>query len=432
MNSRQQASLSPRLSRLALGVAALCGVCAPLGAQAADAQAIANALASVNFYGFLNGEIEAVKADGGTTPYSTRGRVTDGNSRVGVNGTIAISPTTRGVWQLEASLNDFDQGGVNDLGQSTTLTSRNSFVGIEDDRYGRLIVGNMDSAYRSLIGSGGAMGGNLGLSSLGLDLWNNTSAQLTGNNYSLFSRGEARYKNSIHYTSPTYFGLQASASLSFDEGHNDGLNHNRYSLALKYENGPFKAGIAADQQSNTGVDIDHLQQGFGLQNDSQQGVNTHYLKAQASYMLPTGTYIGVGVEQSNYGYGIFTPPSGSVFYPVLTNGHMKQTGVMLSVAQEVTKNATLMLSLGSLGTMKGAAFAANDDYRASQYSVGGKYRFNKNLTAYVYGTRIKNHAQASVNLGQNPLYSVSTGTSGAYLAPGDSPQALGMGLIASF
>ena len=35
-------------------------------------------------------------------------------------------------------------------------------------------------------------------------------------------------------------------------------------------------------------------------------------------------------------------------------------------------------------------------------------------------------------LDQNPLYSVETGTSGAYLAPGDSPQALGMGLIASF
>jgi predicted porin len=419
------------LSCLALGVATLCGTYAPM-AHAIDSQAIAEAIAATNFYGFLNGEVESVKANGGTTPYSARGRVTDGNSRVGVNGTINVSSTTKAVWQIEASLNNFDQGGVNDLGQSTTLTSRNSYLGIEDTRFGRLIVGNVDSAYRSLVGSGGDFGGNLGLSVSGLDLWNNTSAQMTGNNYSLFSRGEARYKNSVHYNTPTVYGFTAAASLSFDEAHNDGLNHNRWSLAVKYENGPFKIGAAVDQQANTGVDVDRLQQGWGLQLDNQPAVNTRYAKLVASYTLPTHTYIGVGIEQSSYGFGTFTPPSGSNFYAITTTGHMKQVGAMVSVAQDVTTNTTVMFSAGALGKMKDAIFGNDSDYRATQFSFGAKYRFNKNLATYAYGTRIKNHAQASVNLGQNPLYSLNTGSSGAFLSPGDSPQAIGVGLIASF
>lgn len=408
---------------LALSLPTLCG-----GLAHADTTVT---LPPIKLYGFLNAEVESVQAKGGTTPYESRGRVTDGNSRLGATGSIEISPTTKAIWQLEASLNSFDQGGINDRGESNTLTSRNSFIGIEDVRFGRLVVGNNDSAYRSLVGSGGAMGGNLGLSTLGLDLWNNTTAQLTGNSYSLFSRGEARYKNSVHYTSPEWMGLQGAASYGFDEGRNGGLGHNRFSLAAKYQNGPLQVGVAMDQQSNTGADIDNLQKGFGFRTGSQQGVNTRYAKLLASYQLPTGTYLGLGVEQGRYGFSQFVPPAGSQIYPQLVTGQMKQTGVMASLAQQFG-HATLMLSVGSLGKLSNAAFGAPQDYKATQYSVGGKYKLNDYLTAYAYATKIKNRVQQSVNFGQNPLYSVNVGSADAYLSPGDSPQAIGVGLIASF
>ena len=66
-------------------------------------------------------------------------------------------------------MNNFDQGGVNSRGESATLSSRNTYVGIESARFGTFVVGNNDSVYRSLVGSGGALGGNLGLTVHGID-----------------------------------------------------------------------------------------------------------------------------------------------------------------------------------------------------------------------------------------------------------------------
>ena len=410
---------------VALGLPALCGLA---GAAHADS----TVLVPIKFYGFLNGEIESVEAKGGTTPYVDRGRITDGNSRLGATGGIEINATTKAIWQLEASLNSFDQGGINDQGQANTLTSRNSFIGLEDSRFGRVVVGNNDSAYRSLVGSGGALGGNLGLTVSGLDLWNNTTAQLTGNSYSLFSRGESRMKNSIHFTSVEVAGLQAAASYGFDEAREDGLSHSRASAALKYHVGGLQLGLGYDHQANTGADVQNQINGFGFRTTSADGASTSFVKLVASYTFATGTYIGAGVEQGHYGFSQFVPPSGSQIYPLVNTGTMKQTGLMLSLAQPIGQNATVMFSGGRLSRLDNAQFANPDDYGATQFSVGGKYRFNEYLAGYVYATRIKNKSQQSVNFGQNPLYSVGIGTSSAYLSPGDSPQAAGVGLIASF
>ena len=420
---------SLKRSRLALALASP----ALLGSLVAAMPATVHAetLVPIKLYGFLNAEIEQVQAKGGTTPYQSRGRVTDGNSRLGITGAFTVNDRLKAIWQLEGSLNNFDQGGTDDLGKSQTLTSRNSFVGLEDVQLGRFLVGNYDSAYRSLVGSGGEMGGNLGLSVTGLDLWNNTSAQLTGNAYSVFSRGEARYKNSVHYFSPELMGFSAAASYGFDESRNAGLNRGRMSLAVKYRNGPLQLGVAVDQQQSTGVDIERLQQGFGFRTMGQDGASTRFVKLVGSYKFPTGTYLGAGVEQASYGFTQFVPPSGSNFYPVLNSGRMKQTGTMLSLAQEFG-HATVMFSGGQLSKLDKAVFGNENDYKATQFSLGAKYKLNDTLTAYTYFTRIRNKPQQSVNLGQSPLYSVGSGTSDAYLSPGDSPRAIGVGLIANF
>src|SRR5262249_61196258 len=95
----------------------------------------------------------------------------------------------------------------------THIVSRNSYVGFENDCAGRVVVGNNDSAYRRLIGSGGDMGGNLGLTVLGLDLWNNTSAQISSTTKSIFGRGEDRYHNSVHYVSPPWHLLHTTHAI---------------------------------------------------------------------------------------------------------------------------------------------------------------------------------------------------------------------------
>ncbi|WP_426110291.1 porin [Massilia sp. PWRC2] len=396
-----------------------------LPAAAADVRLSATA------YGFLNGELESVSATGGATPYAARGRVSDGNSRLGFRGVIGVDDDLSGVWQIEGAMNSFEQGGLNGQGRSATLSSRNTFVGIQSQRFGTVIVGNNDSVYRSLVGSGGELGGNVGLTVHGLDVLNNTSAQMSGNSDSVFGRGEARYKNSVHYLSPQWNGLQAGGSYGFDEAQSGNANHSRYSVAVKYSAGALSIGAGAEHQGNTGVDTDALVQGYGFHTADVNRVNTTFYKLLAVYRLPTRTTVGAGFEQARYGFEDVAVPTAGNFYTGSRLGHMKQNALMVSLTQEFGA-ASVMLAYGKLGKLDNTSFASAGDFEASQVTLGATYKLNEFFTPYVYFTKIRNHAQQSVNLGQAPLYSNHLNQSDAFLAPGDSPRAFGIGLIARF
>jgi predicted porin len=388
-------------------------------------------------YGFLNAQVDRPSARGGATPYVGRGRVVDGGSRLGFAGVVTISDHTSALWQLEGALSGFEQGGLTDQGAHTSIVSRNSYVGIEDRRAGRLVVGNNDSAYRRLIGSGGDMGGNLGLSVLGLDLWNNTAAQISSTPKSIFGRGEERYHNSVHYVSPAWHlprrdiaAVQLAGSYAFDDSLVIGGRRDRYSVALLYTVGPFAIGGAFDRQENTGVNVDSLLHGFGLNTDAENGVATYYYEAVASFHSRSGTYVGVGIERGNYGFLHLVPPTSTVIYATLDRGVMHQTGGMASVAQVICR-MTVMLSGGALLNLSDAILGAGSDYRAWQVSLGAKYAFNDHFGAYLFGTAVHNRAQQQVNLGA-PVYSNNLGTPQAYLAPGDSPRTAGVGALVRF
>ena len=386
----------------------------------------------VRIYGFLNAEVERAWAKGGATPYDARWRVSDGNSRLGFSGDVELAEKTKAIWQIEAGLNSFDQGGINDKGLLSSIVSRNTFVGVADERYGSLRVGYVDSVYRSLVGSGSALGGNLGLTTFGLDLWNNTSAQMSGNPWSVFGRGEARLKNSVHYLSPEWI-VRAGASYGFDENTSTSRGRDRLSVAARVHWEGLQVGVGYDRQSNTGINVDKLEQGLGAHTDAADGVSTFFYKAIAGYQLPTGTYLGVGYEHASYGYAQFIPADPSTPNSSIKKGDLTQDGAMASVAQSVG-NLSLMGSVGKLFKLKSASsvFAEDGQYEATQYSLGAKYAFNEAFATYVFYTAIDNEAQQDANLGQAPLYSNGLGTSDAYLAPGDSPRSFGLGLIARF
>ena len=382
-------------------------------------------------YGFLNAQLEAVWASGGATPYRPAGRVADGNSRLGFTGSIELFPQTKVLWQIEGALN-FEQGGANDQGLFNTIVSRNSFVGVDDERFGRVVVGYNDSAYRTLVGSAAGFGGNLGLTKFGLDLWNNTDAQVSSNANSVFGRGESRYKNSVHYLSPDWKGFRIAGSYSFDELIPNGGTRDRFSVGALFKWGGFSIGAGFDYQRNTGVDVDKLMQGFGLMTHAENDVATYFYKALVSYEFSTKTYLGIGVERSNYGYANFVPPTPANPYASIETGVMSQFGMMASVAQGIGDHLSLMASFGKLGNLAGSIHGAATDFSAMQFSGGAKYAFNERFAAYVYYTQIENSAQQTVNLGQASLYTNKVGTADAYLSPGNSPRALALGVIARF
>ena len=407
-------------------------VALPLLSSAARADEIVQS----RVYGFLNAIIERPWASGGATPYDSRFRVTDGGSRIGYAGSVAFAPNTRALWQLEGALNGFEQGGLTDIGDHTSIVSRNSYVGVENAYAGRLVAGNNDSAYRRLIGSGGDMGGNLGLTVLGLDLWNNTSAQVSSTTKSIFGRGEDRYHNSVHYVSPawhirhTTHAIQVAASYGFDEALELGTRRDRYSIAALYRFRGLSIGGTFDRQINTGVNVDTLQRGFGLSMDAENGIATYYWEAVASYRFRFGTYVGAGFERSNYGFQQLIPPTPTNFYAIYNVGVMHQNGAMLSVAQEIRK-VTIMASAGALLKLENSLYGPGSDYRAAQLTVGAKYTFSDHFGAYGFFTAIQNRARSDVNLGA-PIYSNNLGTPQAYLAPGDRPRAVGIGGVVRF
>jgi predicted porin len=422
-------------SRKTVLVAAILAGLSAFASASASAQTLQSSLGSMKvdttIYGFLNGQLESVEANGGATPYSARGRVSDGNSRLGFRGNIGVSDDLKGIWQIEAALNNFDQGGVNSRGESATLSSRNTYVGIESARFGTFVVGNNDSVYRSLVGSGGALGGNLGLTVHGLDVWNNTSAQVSGNADSAFSRGEARYKNSAHYLSPSWYGLQVGGSYGFDEDQASNTNRSRYSVAAKYTVGAFSIGAGFDRQNNTGVDTDRLINGYGFRTADVDGAKTDFWKVLGTYRFPTNTTVGLGYEQGKYGFETVVLPTPGNFYTGAVTGQMKQNSVMGSITQEFGA-ATIMASFAKLGDLDNTTFGKSGDFGARQFSIGATYALNRFLTPYIYYTKIRNDSQQSVNLGQAPIYSNKTGTADAFLAPGDSPRVFGIGMIARF
>jgi predicted porin len=101
------------------------------------------------------------------------------------------------------------------------------------------------------------------------------------------------------------------------------------------------------------------------------------------------------------------------------------------VAQDI-RNATFMASVAKLGKLQKTTFAKPTDFGATQFSIGAMYNLNRWLSPYVYFTKVSNRSQQNVNLGQAPLYSNNIGKDDAFLAPGNSPRAFGVGIIARF
>ncbi len=355
--------------------------------------------AEITWYGFLSAGVESVKASGNgdfKKDVPGTGRVTDQGSRLGVKGSTKVDDDVTVYGQIETSLRGFDQAGTNDKGESATLASRNSFVGIGGG-FGKIELGQKDSAYKAL-------------TDIGLDIMSNTTASNHGSS-NTFSRGDARLKNSVHYLAPNLSGLDLGLSYGFDEARTlatDGSRqkNDRFSLAGKYKTGDLQLAAGYDRQ--------------GSKNDSGNTTkelnSTVYTKLVASYALPGGTFIGAGFEQAKMDYATGKDP--------------KQTFTTVALGQTLGKT-TIRASYTTMGALKNARSGQEGDYKAKQWVIGATYDIYKQTQLYAYATKIKNEKSQNANLG-NPVYDTALGTSSASLTKGNDPQAFGAGIRYTF
>ncbi|NDV12874.1 porin [Crenobacter caeni] len=371
--------------------------------------------ADVNIYGFISAGVESAKADGAAKPadnYKRTTRVTDENSRIGFKGSEDLGGGLKAVWQLEQSLRNFENGGVNDKGESATFATRNSFVGLSDAAAGTFVLGNYDSAYKRL-------------TDVGLNVMSNTTADTHGSS-STYSRGETRLKNSVSWTSPNWAGFIAGFSYGFDEDRyvstaatgEQRQNNDRWSLAGQYSNGGLKVGAGYDRAGDK-FSSKEIKDKNGVVTGIDYTPNidkTQFYKLAAAYSFTTGTTIGAGYEWGRVDYVGSKPDT-------------KQNDWHLAVVQKFGA-ASVRASYGKLGKLDGDANA--DDFKASQWVLGATYDLTKQTQVFAYATKIKNSSAQNANFSVNPIYTSGQGSSKASLAKGTDPQAFGAGLRVNF
>lgn len=374
--------------------------------------------ADVTIYGFMSGGIESAKATGNGTAskeYSSRTRVVDHNSRIGFKGWEDLGGGTKAIWQVESSLRNFEQGGTNDAGQSATFGTRNTFIGIDNADFGKILLGNNDSAYKTLSGSSN--------SALGVDVMVNTTADNFGKS-SVNGRGEERVKNSIHWYSPKWSGFQLGASWGMDEARlqdntsGSSTDAKRLSLGLAYNWGALNLSTGWDRRYDTAVKANTNSIYDGSKNtpadaNGSSGKNVSLYNIAGSYKFDFGTYVGGYYEWATYDQ--------------VGGGQVKQDDWQIALGQDFGA-ASIKLAYGQLGALKNVGAGINgDDFKAKQWILGGTYNLSKSTQLLAYATKITNNAKASANFANNPIY--STGTS---LDAGNDPQAFGIGMKVSF
>jgi predicted porin len=332
--------------------------------------------------------------------------VSDYNSRIGFKGSEDLGNGLQSIWQVESSLKNFEQGGTNDKGETATFATRNTFVGLTSNTLGTVQMGLYDSVYKRMT-----------TTAVGTNVMADTTADTNVSN-GVVTRGDARLKNSVHYTSPTWNGLQAGLSWGADESRTNGTNAQRFSVAGDYTNGGLIVAVGYDRQGDTTNTVTSATSGEKIA-ANVAGVHTAYSKVAAAYKFAFGTYIGAQFERATYGQA--------------SGGDMTQNDWTVALAQDFGA-ASVKLSYNKLGNLSNVGYNTNpSDYSAKQWVLGGTYNLSKRTQLLAYYTKLSNGNLQNANFGQDGLYTTAySSTTSASLATHNSLSAFGAGVKVAF
>ena len=149
-------------------------------------------------------------------------QISSNASRIGFKGSEDLGGGLNAIWQIESGVNLDEQTG--------TLSSRNSFVGLNGG-FGTVLLGNHDTPLK-LVGRA-------------VDLFGDTMADSRN---VLGGGSDARARNVVAYVSPNFSGFAfagAYATDAFDGNGNNGDTENVgvYNLNATYTNGPIYVGV---------------------------------------------------------------------------------------------------------------------------------------------------------------------------------------------
>ncbi|HKT99052.1 MAG TPA: porin [Paraburkholderia sp.] len=257
----------------------------------------AQAQSSVALFGLLDAGVSYVSNEGG----HGNAKFDDGiftPSLIGLRGSEDIGGGTHVVFQL---VNQFSFGNGATIGNG--LFGRTAYVGMQNDRFGTLTLGNQyefmaDTLFFSGIDAARDVGGLYNLRNGPFQ-----KLALPGNPTGAFDwdrmAGSQRVTNSVKYVSPVIGGLKAGALYAFGGVPGSIGANNAVSFSLEYEAGSFGAAAAYTNQKYG------AQPGSAATSVRNWGAGAHYQLDQVSlsalFTTVRNAFSGGAVWMSEFG-----------------------------------------------------------------------------------------------------------------------------------
>lgn len=383
------------------------------GTFAAPAMAQVAMPSGLQLYGRLNVGIDNYEAKGAAAGsganYDGRMRIFDTASRIGLRGSEDLGSGMRAIFQIETGVNvdsgnSNGQNGINNP-NSGFWASRDSWVGIEGDRFGRLTFGRQ-SVYWS----------NGTIEQIGANYVNASSPLASYSQSGAVIGPVARESNTAQY-SLRFGGFSATASY--------GHSSTAFGGQSAYES--FQTATAAtpepkDQFWGITLRYNHavfdLQADYAQRNDivNIQGRDAAGLKLGAAWKYMPGAQVSVIYQEIKndqvFGLGVASgvaapcnTPGAAVILPGVTAAALRATGGGGSVNgcdnlkqdmwvfswEHTFGNFQALAQYGFSSDVKGSSTAAGlPDSDVQTYMVGGRYFLSKRTWLYATYNKISN------------------------------------------
>jgi predicted porin len=345
-----------------------------------------------NVYGRVYLTAESVKADGGTAPLSSRTRVSDNSSLLGVRAEKALTGGLKGWGQLETGFKADDTSGGT-TGGTNNFATRNSGVGLMGD-FGNVFLGRWDTPFK--------VTQLLSVDPFG-DLTIGSPSGIAMRQLSF----DVRANNILQYWSPTISGFQARLAMTSNESKSDapgtvppsaaGANPRLYSGSLEWTGGPFYVSYAYEKHKDqipvsTASSTTAFLQGT---DETGNGIAAKYTMGWAQISGQIGHYKRTGSDDQKSGMINFTGTSG------------------------------VHQGIASYRKSKGGDVTGNEQASCDGYALAYKYLFDRNLDFIAEYVQVKNKTGGLCDFGSNGVGATS-------IAGGGDPKGVAAGLRYTF
>lgn len=344
-----------------------------------------------NVYGRVFLTAESVKADGGTTPLSSRQRISDNSSLLGVRAEKALGGNLKGWGQLETGFKADDTSGGT-TGGTNNFATRNSGVGLMGN-FGNVFLGRWDTPFK--------ISQLLATDPFG-DL---TIASPSGVAMRQLAY-DVRANNILQYWTPTMSGFQGRLAVTSNEAKSDapavpgtaaGANPRLYSGSVEWTGGPFYVAYAYEKHKD------------------QIPVST----------LSSTTVFSQGTDETGHGLaGKYTAGWAVI---AAQFGQYKRTGSDDQKSGMVNLTGTFGVHQGiaSYRRSDGGDVTGNPKAKCDGWALAYKYLFDRNLDFIAEFVQVNNKVGGLCDFGSN-------GVGAASIAGGGDPKGIAAGLRYTF